>query len=205
LILSTGMAGLGDIERALNAALVAGARQIVLLHCGSNYPLDFRSAHLAVMDTPRHAFGVPAGYSDHTLNIAVPIAVAARGGNLLEKHFTLNRQGDGPDHSFAIEPGELRLMVQYMRQAEEAVGSPLKRRQPEEMTPAVRGRRSVFAASDLAVGEVLTHSKVKILRPASGGALGAGNCPEPASPASGEGWIANHMGRSPWEKDGRAG
>jgi sialic acid synthase SpsE len=168
LILSTGMADLGDIERALSAAVQAGAQQVALLHCGSNYPLEPSSVHLAAMDMLRQAFGVPVGYSDHTLDIAVPIAVAARGGNLLEKHFTLSRKGSGPDHSFAVEPGELSIMVKHMRTAQAAIGESYKRRQPEEAAHAIRGRRSVFAATDLAVGDLLTAEKIKILRPGVG-------------------------------------
>lgn len=168
LILSTGMASLGDIERALEAALSGGARHVALMHCGSSYPLEPKDVHLAAIETLRRAFGVPVGYSDHTLGITIPIAAAARGANLLEKHFTLSRSGQGPDHAFALEPAELSAMVRSMRAAEAAIGQTMKRRQGVEQSHAVRGRRSLFAAQDLSPGDVLTRAMIKIVRPGTG-------------------------------------
>lgn len=168
LIISTGMAGLGDIERALEAVDAGGGREVALLHCGSNYPLGAESAHLSAMETLRRAFGVPVGYSDHTLGSSVPIAAAALGANVFEKHFTLDRSGDGPDHSFAVNSDELKLMVSQMREAEQAIGQPQKRRQPEEESNAARGRRSLFAACELKAGDILVGSSVKIVRPGAG-------------------------------------
>ncbi|MFA6091793.1 MAG: N-acetylneuraminate synthase family protein [Elusimicrobiota bacterium] len=168
LILSTGMAGLGDVERALDAAVQAGARRLCLLHCGSNYPLSMAGAHLSAMETLRRAFGVPVGYSDHTLGMAVPVAAATLGANVLEKHFTLDRRGDGPDHAFALEPAELRSMVEMMRAAEQAVGSSRKRRVPEEEPHARRGRRSLFTVHALKTGAVLGPTDVKVVRPGIG-------------------------------------
>lgn len=168
LIISTGMAGLGDIERALDAAIQGGAKQVALLHCGSNYPLGAAGANLAAMNTLSDAFGVPVGYSDHTLGISVPIAAAALGAKLLEKHITLDRRSDGPDHAFAIEPQELKTMVEGMRMAAVAVGTTQKRRQPEEESHARRGRRSIFAACDLKIGDRISPGNVKIVRPGTG-------------------------------------
>lgn len=168
LILSTGMAGLGDIERALAAAQRGGNSPVILLHCGSSYPLDERAANLAAMATLRRAFGVPVGYSDHTLGIGVPIAAAALGCQVLEKHFTLSRAGDGPDHPFAVEPPELAEMVKQMRVAERAVGDPRKRIQPAEVENERRGRRSIFAATDLRAGQRITQQDLKIVRPGVG-------------------------------------
>ena len=168
IILSTGMAGLGDIERALNAVHQGGGKQVVLLHCGSSYPLSAASANLDAMETLRRAFRVPVGYSDHTLGIGVPIAAAALGSAVLEKHFTLDRKSDGPDHGFAVEPGELKTMVALMREAEAARGSSRKVRQPEEAGSSRRGRRSLFAAKPLAAGAALTADAVKVVRPGIG-------------------------------------
>jgi len=168
LILSTGLAGLGDIERALEAANQGGATDIALLHCGSNYPLSAAGANLSAMETIRRAFLVPVGYSDHTRGLAVPIAAAALGASLIEKHFTLNRSGDGPDHAFAIEPGELREMVAQITEAQAAIGSSLKRRVPEEELNARRGRRSLIAARDIKHGEYLSREMVKVVRPGEG-------------------------------------
>ena len=168
LILSTGLAGLGDVERALDAAHRGNCKRLALLHCGSNYPLTISSANLAAMDTLRRAFCVPVGYSDHTLGLAVPTAAGALGAELLEKHFTISRGGSGPDHSFALEPQELATMVTYVREGQGAIGSSIKRRTPEEEENARRGRRSLFAARDLFRGERLRPDAVKVVRPGAG-------------------------------------
>jgi sialic acid synthase SpsE len=163
------MAGLGDIERALEAVTAGGGSKVALLHCGSSYPLNAASANLAAMETIRRAFTVPVGYSDHTLGIAVPTAAAALGAAALEKHFSLNREeGKGPDHSFAVEPHELKEMVKQMREAEQAIGSPRKSRADEE-EPLVRlGRRSLFVTRALRAGEKLSPDCIKVLRPGIG-------------------------------------
>lgn len=168
LILSTGMAGLGDIEQALNAAAQGGGKEVALLHCGSNYPMSPAGANLASMETMRRAFGTPVGFSDHTLGVAVPIAAAALGANILEKHFTLDRRSDGPDHLFALEPDELKAMVVQMRTAEMSVGDPRKRCQSEEVENARRGKRSLFYARSMNPGDKVTIEDIKILRPGIG-------------------------------------
>lgn len=168
LVISTGLAGLGDVERALEAADKGGCKALALLHCGSNYPLTIAGANLAAMDTLRRAFGVPIGYSDHTEGVAVPTAAAAIGASLLEKHFTTDRNGKGPDHSFALEPNELKNMVQQVRDAQTAIGSGRKRRMPEEEDNARRGRRSLIAARNIKAGERLTPDSVKVVRPGAG-------------------------------------
>ncbi|MGN6285680.1 MAG: N-acetylneuraminate synthase family protein [Afipia sp.] len=168
LIMSTGLAGLGDIEKALEAAEKGGCKGLALLHCGSNYPLTISGANLAAMETLRRAFGVPVGYSDHTEGVAVPTAAVALGASLLEKHFTTDRAGEGPDHSFALEPADLRNMVSQMRDAQLSVGSARKRRVPEEESHARRGRRSLVAARNIKAGERLTADAVKVVRPGSG-------------------------------------
>lgn len=168
LIISTGLAGLGDVERALEAADKGNCQALALLHCGSNYPLTVSGANLAAMDTLKRAFGVPVGYSDHTKGITVPVAAATLGADLLEKHFTTDRGGEGPDHSFALEPAELAAMVQGVRDAQAAIGTARKRRMPEEEAHAVRGRRSLIAARDIRAGETLAADGVKIVRPGVG-------------------------------------
>jgi sialic acid synthase SpsE len=168
LIISTGLAGLGDIERALEAADKGNCRSLALLHCGSNYPLNASSANLNAMETMRRAFGVPIGYSDHTRGLAVPTAAAALGASLIEKHFTADRGGNGPDHSFALEPSELKLMVEQIRDAQSARGTCRKRRMPEEEPHARRGRRSLIAARDIGIGEHLVADAVKVVRPGAG-------------------------------------
>jgi sialic acid synthase SpsE len=168
LILSTGLAGLGDIERALEAADKGGCRSLALLHCGSSYPLAVTGANLAAMDTLRRAFGVPIGYSDHTEGITVPIAAAALGAALIEKHFTTNPTGRSPDHSFALNPDQLSQMAMGIRDAQSSIGMSRKRRTPEEEPHAHRGRRSLIAARNLKAGERLSADSVKVVRPGAG-------------------------------------
>jgi len=168
LILSTGLAGLGDIERALMAASEGGCQQLALLHCGSNYPLGPQSANLSAIATMRQAFGVPVGYSDHTLGEVVPTVAVALGADIIEKHFTCEGAGDAPDHDFALQPEELASMVKAIRTAEIATGSPRKRRQQEENIHCQRGRRSLFAARSLKAGQTLTADCIKIVRPGTG-------------------------------------
>ena len=168
LILSTGLCGMGDIERALEAADKGGCKSLALLHCGSNYPLGAASANLAAMGTMRSAFGVPVGYSDHTMGLAIPTAAAALGADLIEKHFTHGRGCAGPDHSFALEPDQLTAMVRQVKDAQLAIGSGQKRRMPEEEAHLRRGRRSMVAARDIKAGERLHADAIKIVRPGAG-------------------------------------
>jgi len=167
-ILSTGMANLGEIEQSINAIRSVGLEEIALLHCAINYPSKYESVNLAAMDTMAQAFQVPVGYSDHTPGISVPIAAVARGACIFEKHFTLNRQLPGADHSFALEPDELKAMVAGMRQAEAAIGSSIKQAAPDEIDHLARGRRSLFARVDIPAGTVVTSEMVSILRPGVG-------------------------------------
>jgi N-acetylneuraminate synthase/N,N'-diacetyllegionaminate synthase len=167
-ILSTGMANLGEIEQAVTAMRSVGLEEIALLHCAINYPSKYENVNLAAMDTMAQAFQVPVGYSDHTSGISVPIAAVARGACIFEKHFTFNRQLPGADHSFALEPNELKAMVAGMRQAEAAIGSPVKTVAPDEVDHLARGRRSLFASVDIPAGTVITSEMVAILRPGVG-------------------------------------
>jgi len=167
-ILSTGMANLGDIEDALRVIYEQGNEQVILLHCAINYPPPFENVNLAAMDTIRQAFQVPVGYSDHTLGLTVPIAAVARGANVIEKHFTIDKTLPGPDHSFALNPDELKAMVQNIREAEAAIGSPLKRAAVDEVEHLKRGRRSVFARVDILAGTAITEEMVAVLRPGVG-------------------------------------
>lgn len=168
IFLSTGMATLGEIEEALNAIYETGNRQVVLMHCGSSYPLPYEQVNLAAIDTMVQAFGVPVGYSDHTLGVSIPIAVAARGGCAIEKHFTLSRNLTGPDHKFAVEPEELKALVQGVQQAWQAIGSARKGPAPTEMRELARGRRSIFARTFIPAGTVITADMVAVLRPGIG-------------------------------------
>jgi sialic acid synthase SpsE len=170
LILSTGMARLGEIEEALAAARDGGAAAVGLLQCTSLYPAPARLTNLAAMETMRRAFGVPVGLSDHTTGIAVPIAAAALGAAFVEKHVTLDRSMPGPDHPFAIEPDQLRAMVAGIRDAHEALGDGRKAGPSDEEREEMYtlGRRSLIVTRDLSEGTVLQPEMVTVKRPGYG-------------------------------------
>jgi sialic acid synthase SpsE len=170
LLLSTGMAVLGEVEDALRAAAEGGAPAVGLMQCTSVYPAPAERINLRAMATMERAFGVPAGLSDHSLGTAVPIAAAALGAAFVEKHFTLSRSMTGPDHPFALEPDELGAMVAGIRAARAALGDGRKDGpSPEEREEMyVLGRRSLIAARDLPAGTVLEPDMVTIKRPGFG-------------------------------------
>jgi len=167
-ILSTAMANLGEIEEAIEAILKEGNDQIILLHCGVGYPLKVENVNLAVLNTLKQAFPYPVGYSDHTLSIAVPIAAVTRGAKVIEKHFTISRSLAGPDHPFALQPEELKTMIRGIKEAEKAIGSPGKGVLNSELVHYRRGRRSIFATTDIAKGTIIGENMVGILRPGIG-------------------------------------
>ena len=166
-LLSTGMANLGEIETAINTIRNAGEERIAIFHCGIEYPAPFESVNLRCIETLRLAFGCPVGYSDHTEGISVPIAAVALGAVLYEKHVTLSG-GRSPDHDFAIEMDEFEKMVLCMRQCEKALGSNTKKVQATELKHLLRGRRSIFVVSDMKEGETFTKDNLAILRPGIG-------------------------------------
>jgi sialic acid synthase SpsE len=170
LIISTGMAVLGEIEDAIAAAVDAGAPAVGLMQCTSVYPAPAERINLRAMGTLEQAFRVPVGLSDHSLGIAVPIAAAALGAAFVEKHFTLDRTMSGPDHPFAVEPHELRDMVAGIRDAQAALGDGRKDGpSPEEREEMFRlGRRSLIAARDLPAGTLLERDMITTKRPGFG-------------------------------------
>lgn len=168
MILSTGMANLGEIEEALAVVREEGLKEVALLHCAINYPAKFENLNLSAMKTMARAFQVPVGYSDHTLGISIPIAAVALGACILEKHFTIDRSLPGPDHGFALEPQELKAMVRGIRETEAAIGSPIKQVAPDELDHRKRGRRSLFARETIYAGSVITQEMIAILRPGVG-------------------------------------
>lgn len=167
LILSTGMSTLPEIEEAVDAFRVGGGEQLVLLKCTSAYPAPAEAANLQTIPDLSIKFDVPVGLSDHTMDIAVPVAAVALGACVIEKHFTLSRADSGPDSVFSLEPHEFKTMVEAVRTAEKALGKP-----SYEVTKAEEAsrifRRSVFAIKDIAAGEALTEENVRIIRPAHG-------------------------------------
>ena len=169
-VLSTGMATYGEIEDALGVFAEAGNHQVALLRCASLYPAPAEIMNLKAMATMREAFGVPVGLSDHTTGIAVPAAAAALGAELLEKHFTLSRAMEGPDHPFALEPEELNAMVAAVREVESALGSGrLEGPSEAEADEMYRlGRRSVVAAVRIPAGTTVTREMLTTKRPGYG-------------------------------------
>ena len=168
IILSTGMATLGEVEEALNYLKKHGAEEITLLHCTTSYPAPVKSVNLRAMETLRCAFQVPVGYSDHTEGITIPIAAAAMGACVIEKHFTLDRTLPGPDHRASLEPPELAAMVKAVRDVDLARGNGIKG--PTEDEEAVKrvARRSIVAKCDIRMGDVLTEGNLAIKRPGIG-------------------------------------
>lgn len=165
LIVSTGMATLGEVEQAVAHC---HRDRLVLLHCVSAYPAAPADVNLLAMETLRRAFGVPVGLSDHTPGIAVPLAAAALGACVVEKHFTLDRTLSGPDHRASLEPGELASLAQGLRDVAAALGDGRKRPAHAEADIAAVARRSLVAARDLQAGEILTEEMIAIKRPGSG-------------------------------------
>lgn len=167
-LMSTGMASMGEIEEAIRAVRDEGNDQIALFHTPIGYPVSPENVNLAVIDTLRQTFGVPVGLSDHTRGIIIPVGAVARGANLIEKHYTLDSGQPGPDHGFAIEPKELAALVSGVRDVERAIGDPRKRRLPSEQLHYVRGRRSLFASVRIAEGQPITREMIAVLRPGVG-------------------------------------
>jgi N-acetylneuraminate synthase len=193
-IMSTGMANLGDIEMALSV-LAFGylnnnetrpslhqfldafrslegqkklAEKVTLLHCTTEYPVPFSEVNLKVLDTLKAAFNLPVGYSDHTKGIEISIAAVARGATVIEKHFTLNNNLPGPDHKASLEPQELASMVSGIRHVEMALGHGQKIPTPAEYVNRAIARKSLVALTNIAAGEIFTEANLGLKRPGSG-------------------------------------
>ncbi|WP_276367353.1 N-acetylneuraminate synthase [Chryseolinea sp. H1M3-3] len=170
-ILSTGMATLGEIESALAVLLTNGLQrnQITVLHCNTEYPTPFSDVNLKAMNTIAQAFHVKVGYSDHTTGIEVPIAAVALGATCIEKHFTLSRDMEGPDHKASLEPEELKAMVTAIRNIEKAIsGSGLKEPSPSEIKNKEVARKSIHLKKDLPQGHILREADLIMKRPGNG-------------------------------------
>jgi N-acetylneuraminate synthase/N,N'-diacetyllegionaminate synthase len=168
LILGTGMSTMDEIREAYDAMIEAGAREIVFLHCTSNYPCRLAEVNLRAMRTMAEAFPTPVGYSDHTLDIQVPVMAVAMGASVIEKHFTLSRSMPGPDHASSLEPDELKRMVLAIRKAETILGSAHKRPNPSELSTMAVARKSLVTTTPVRAGERFTASNVGIKRPGTG-------------------------------------
>lgn len=194
IIVSTGMATLSEIEAALGViafgytasqddlpdieafqraySSIEGQKalkeKVVILHCTTEYPAPMNEINLRVMDTLQTAFGLPAGYSDHSEGITIPVAAVARGAVVIEKHFTLDKNMEGPDHKASLEPDELSSMIKAIRQVELALGSTIKYPTISEIKNKAVARKSLVAAKAIAVGEHFTSENVTIKRPGKG-------------------------------------
>lgn len=167
-ILSTGMAWLGEVETAVRTLQGAGAAAVTLLHCVTEYPAPIEQVNLRALHTLREAFGLPVGYSDHTTGIEVSVAAVALGATVVEKHFTLDATLPGPDHRASLEPGPFADLVAAIRRVEAALGDGRKRPAPCEVANAAVVRKSLVAAHDLVAGTRLTAADLAAKRPASG-------------------------------------
>lgn len=169
-ILSTGMCELSDIEAALNVLLEEGLSKddITILHCNTEYPTPFADVNLKAMLEIGQKFGVKIGYSDHTKGIEVPIAAVALGATVIEKHFTLDRNMDGPDHKASLEPKELKQMVISIRNIEQALGTGHKAISESERKNIAVARKSIVAACPIKKGELLTKDNITVKRPGTG-------------------------------------
>jgi N,N'-diacetyllegionaminate synthase len=171
IILSTGMAYLGEIEDALDVLIKAGTvrENITVLHCNTEYPTPMEDVNLRAVLTIRAAFpGVQVGYSDHTLGIEVPIAAVAMGASIIEKHFTIDKNMEGPDHRASLEPDELKAMVRSIRNIEKALGSGIKKPSPSELKNKPIARKSIVAVRDIKEGEEFTEENLTVKRPGTG-------------------------------------
>lgn len=168
MIISTGMATLGEIEEALETVTKTGNNNIVLLHCVSWYPAEIETTHLRYMETLKSAFGYPVGYSDHTLGINVTLAARALGAVVLEKHFTMDSTQFGPDHAASIEPHEMKSMVKGIREIEAALGSTVRQFGPKELGQRRVHRRSIIVKRAVKSGEKFTEKNLIIKRPGIG-------------------------------------
>lgn len=167
IIMSTGLATLGQIDEAVNVLRFNGCNELVLLKCTSTYPASPSDSHLLTIPHMREAFNCPIGLSDHTLGIGVPLAAVALGARVIEKHFTLSRSDGGVDSAFSLEPGELKMLVEESERTFLALGSVHYGIQEAEQN-SLRFKRSVYVVKDVVAGEEFNEENVRIIRPGDG-------------------------------------
>lgn len=169
-ILSTGMCEMDDISAAMNVLCKNGVsrNQITILHCNTEYPTPYEDVNLLAMQQIKDEYKVKVGYSDHTKGIEVPIAAVALGATVVEKHFTLDRNMEGPDHKASLEPDELKAMVSAIRHIEQALGEGHKHISESERKNMVIARKSIVAACPIKKGEMLTEQNLTVKRPGTG-------------------------------------
>lgn len=169
-VMSTGMCEIDEVRAAVNVLLEKGLTrdQISLLHCNTEYPTPFQDVNLTAMIDLANELGLSVGYSDHTVGIEVPIAAVAMGARVIEKHFTLDHNMEGPDHKASLEPDELKKMVDSIRNIEQAIGDGKKHVSDSERKNIAIARKSIIAARNINKGELLTEDNLTVKRPGNG-------------------------------------
>lgn len=167
-VLSTGMCDMDEVAVAIDVLEKNGARDITLLHCNTQYPTPYGDVNLRAMETLRKATGKSVGYSDHTCGIEVPIAAVAMGAEVIEKHFTLDKTMEGPDHKASLEPDEMVQMVRSIRNIEQAIGTGLKKPSESERANINVARKSIVAACRIDKGDVFSAKNITVKRPGNG-------------------------------------
>ena len=167
-VMSTGMCTLQEIREAIDVLKENGTKEIKLLHCNTEYPTPFEDVNLKAIQTMRSEFQLEVGYSDHTKGIEVPIAAVALGAAIIEKHFTLDRNMEGPDHKASLEPHELAKMVKSIRNIEKALGNGKKTPSPSEQKNITVARKSIVAKTKINSGEIFTEKNITVKRPGTG-------------------------------------
>lgn len=168
IILSTGMSTIEEVRECYELLKKNGAGEITLLHCTTQYPTEYEDVNLKAMLTLEKEFGCKVGYSDHTRGIEIPVAAVAMGATVIEKHFTLDKTMEGPDHKASLEPNELSNMISMIRHLEKALGNGEKVPADTEIPNKAVARKSIIAKRDIAKGEVLSEENITTKRPGSG-------------------------------------
>lgn len=168
IILSTGMSTLSEIDEALNTIYSAGNKDVILLHCVSNYPTNVKDVNLKAIKTLEQVFKLPVGFSDHTAGALISIVAVSLGAKVIEKHFTLDKNLPGPDHKLSLDPSEFKEMVRSIRTVEQAVGDGIKVPRESEAEEIKAGRRSITARVNISAGATITQDMLKIARPGIG-------------------------------------
>jgi N,N'-diacetyllegionaminate synthase len=168
IILSTGMSTLAEVDEALETIYSTGNKDVVLLHCVSNYPTNPEDVNLKAMNTLEQVFGLPAGFSDHTVGTVIPVAAVSLGARAIEKHFTLDKDLPGPDHRLSLDASEFKEMVTSIRMVEQALGDGVIAPRKSEAEAIRSGRRSIIAKKRIPAGATITQDMLKIARPGTG-------------------------------------
>lgn len=167
-VMSTGMCDMNEIQDAIEVLEKNGTTEITLLHCNTQYPTPYEHVNLSAMGTIKDTLHKEVGYSDHTQGIEVPIAAVAMGATVIEKHFTLDKNMEGPDHKASLDPTELKQMVSAIRNIEKAIGSGLKEPSSSELTNKAVARKSIVASREIKQGEVFSEENLTTKRPGTG-------------------------------------